>query len=264
MLPLLTLNRKAFTIFDYRMHKTLTIFLLVLSFGFSKASEKIEFPSKDGVTIVADLFMDHPKTSPMIVLFHQARSSRGEYSEIAPKLNMLGFNCLVVDLRSGGAMNGVANETFANAKTAMKPTQYSNSYQDIEAAIGYASTYLTEGKLIIWGSSYSSSLVLKYAGDFPNSVNAVLAFSPGEYFSREGKSKEFITTSAKNIVCPVFIASAKNEKSMWWNIYESIPSETKSNFLPESSGNHGSRALWDQYGDSMGYWKAVEEFLKLI
>jgi hypothetical protein len=32
-------------------------------------------------------------------------------------------------------------------------------------------------------------------------------------------------------------------------------------FLPNSTGNHGSRALWEKFDDHDAYWKSVKEFL---
>lgn len=75
-------------------------------------AKTITFPSKDGLTLTADLYIMHDKSAPFIVLFHQARWSRGEYEEIAPRLNMMGFNCMAVDLRSGGQVNGVKISPF--------------------------------------------------------------------------------------------------------------------------------------------------------
>ena len=67
-----------------------------------------------------------------------------------------------------------------------------------------------------------------------------------------------------NINKPVFITSARNEKKSWWGIYEAIGTEKKQYFLPETSGNHGSRALWDKFSDSKDYWKAVTSFLTSV
>ena len=166
----------------------ITIILLFISLGaLAQGNKTISFKSDDGVVITADLYMMHDKTKPFIVLFHQANWSRGEYLEIAPELNQLGYNCMAVDLRSGGSVNNVNNQTMQSAMSAMKETKYVNSIPDIAAAIQYADEYYAEGKLIIWGSSYSSSLVLHYAGSNPGNVDAVLSFSPGEYFRSQGK-----------------------------------------------------------------------------
>ena len=242
------------------MHSFLIV-LTLLSFR-QQESKLVNFKAPDGLEITANLYMAHPKTAPFVVLFHQARSSRGEYLEIAPRLNLMGFNCLAVDLRSGQENNGVRNETKIAAEKAMKPTQYINAYQDMEAAVKYAKQYLADSTLIIWGSSYSSALSLRYAGDHPDAIDAVMAFSPGEYFRNQGKSADYIKEGAKNITKPVFITSAKNEKTSWWTIFEVIPGEEKTYFLPTTAGNHGSKALWRQFGDSLKYWEAVEKFLE--
>jgi dienelactone hydrolase len=241
--------------------KLLATFLFFL-LPFQYTVETIGFPSKDGIQISADVYAPHSdQTTPFIVLFHQAGWSRGEYMEIAPKLNAMGFNCLAVDLRSGDKINGTENETHKRAKMMDMPTKYVNSYQDIEAAVAYVRNNLAKGKIIIWGSSYSSSLVLKYAGDHQD-VAGVLSFSPGEYFSGQGESSTWITEAAANIEVPVFITSAKNEVKSWKGIFDAIPSAKKEYFTPESSGNHGSRALWSKFDDSDAYWAAVDAFLR--
>lgn len=242
--------------------------LFILLFGLlyfnNQQKETITFESSDGIQITADIYMTHDKTAPFILLFHQARWSRGEYEEIAPRLSMLGYNCMAVDLRSGGEVNGVINQTYIAAEKAMKQTRYIDAYPDIDAAVKYVDKYFADGKLIIWGSSFSSALVLRYTGDNPELIDAVLSFSPGEYFRHQGKSATYITEGASKVTSPVFITSAKNEKSGWWKIYEAIPSNNKHYFLPESAGNHGSRALWSKFSDSLKYWDAVENFLKSL
>lgn len=239
------------------------LFLLFTIIAFRLvAEEKVTFKSADGVTVTADLHIAHPDTVPFIILFHQAGWSRGEYLEIAPTLNRLGFNCMSVDLRSGSLVNGVRNETAQDAQRKMKETKYVDAEQDILAAVNYALEYQAKGELILWGSSYSASLVLKYTGDHSDQVNGVIAFSPGEYFKSMGKPGDYIGVSASNINCPVFITSARGEKSSWWKIYEAIPSSLKSYYLPsETSGNHGSKALFVKYPDHKGYWDVLIPFL---
>lgn len=242
----------------------LGIWIVIFWSHVSDASEMtITFPSKDGLDITANLYITHDeKNTPLIVLFHQAGWSRGEYLEIAPKLNNLGFNCIAIDLRSGKSINGVDNETADRANHAKKDTQYIDALPDIEAAIYYAKLEYDESKIIVWGSSYSAALVLFVAGEHPDLVDGVVAFAPGEYFSNQGKSKSWIQDSAKKISVPVFITSARDEQNKWSAIYSAINSQKKTFFLPSSKSNHGSRALWEQFDDSTEYWKAVNEFLE--
>jgi pimeloyl-ACP methyl ester carboxylesterase len=249
------------------MKTKLTILLAFLVMTTAMAQQEMEtinFPAKDGVAVTADYYQYHPDTVPLILLFHQAGWSRGEYLEIAPAINKLGFNCMAVDLRSGNQVNGVVNQTKVSAVSKMKPTQYLDAYQDMEAATKYARETLGIAEVILWGSSYSAALVLNYGGQYPELVSGILAFSPGEYFRSAGKSDQFIQESARNITSPVFITSAKSEKQAWWEIYQSIPGESKSFFIPETNGNHGSRALFKEFTDSKAYWAAVETFLSSL
>jgi len=243
------------------MNKIFIIALIFISFQIT-AQEKIVFESADGLKITADLYVSNPENSPFIILFHQARWSRGEYQEIAPKLSKLGFNSMAIDQRSGGKVIGVINETHLRAVKQNLPTEFTNAEVDMNSAIDYVKTKFSKAsKLIIWGSSYSSALVLKIAGDRKD-VDGTLSFAPGEYFPSKGKN--YITKSAINITKPVFITSAKNEKNEWWEIYNKIPSTGKAYFLPNESGQHGSRALWERFPEHKNYWKAVTEFLKTI
>ena len=236
-------------------------FLLIFK---ANSKDLINIESGDGIEITADLYKTQPDTVPFIILFHQAGWSRGEYNETAPKLNALGYNCMAVDLRSGKQVNGVNNQTYISANKALKETKYIDAYQDIQASVDHVRKFFAKGKIIILGSSYSSALVLKYAGDNTGLVDGVVAFSPGEYFKPFGKPADFIKSSAAKITCPSLITSARSEKNSWWAIYEAIQSDKKSYYLPETSGNHGSRALWQKFTDHKEYWEALSKFLSGI
>ncbi len=226
--------------------------------------ETIQFPAADGLLVTADLYLWHEQDAPFIVLFHQAGWSRGEYKEIAPKLGELGFNCMAVDLRAGKEVGDVVNETHALAVSKKLGTEFLDALPDMRAALGLVKTRFPAAKRIAWGSSFSSALTLVLAGEEPDLVDAALAFSPAEYFMKFGKSKSFVQDAASKIKVPVFITATKKEHKAWKAIYEAIPSESKQGFVPETAGNHGSRALWDKKSDSEQYWDAVREFLKAL
>lgn len=245
------------------MKNSILILFSILTFQVS-AQENFTFKASDGLEISATKYFKHDKTAPIILLFHQAKWSRGEYNEIAPKLNKLGFNCIAVDLRSGGEVNGIINETHKNALAANKGTNYVDALIDINSAIDYAKKeHGDASKLIIWGSSYSAGLVVKVTGDRKD-VDAALAFSPSEYFVKLGRPKDWVTKSARNIKVPVFFTSTKLEKKKWWNISQVVPVSNRAYFLPTKLGKHGSKALWSKYADSSEYWSAVKEFLNVL
>ncbi len=223
-----------------------------------QAFKTIKFKAVDGVKITADLYMSYKKNATFIVLFHQGGSSRGEYREIAPKLNELGFNCLAIDQRSGSYYCGVENETGISASKLNKSKNFIDAKIDMTSAVEYAKKKYAKGKIIIWDSSYSASLVLYLSGTKQINADGMLSFSPGEYFS----NKSFIRTAASNIIKPVFITSALSEKYSWRDIYEAIPSQDNFSFLPENGfGKHGSSTLREKNKGNEEYWIAVEGFL---
>ena len=239
------------------------IFSVSLSMAQDSEYKEIEFDSLDGLKITADLYMKHDdKATPFIVLCHQARFSRGEYRNIAPKLNELGFNCMAIDQRSGQGVDKVTNETAKRATKENKPTNFVDAEQDMVAALRYAQKNFAKGKLILWGSSYSSSLAIRIAGEHIDLIDGALSFAPGEYFRRGGKPANWIAQSAAKAKCPIFITSGKNEFRQWQKIFDAINADGKTKFLPKTQGIHGSKALWESTTEHKEYWQATESFLK--
>jgi len=96
---------------SFTPYMLMSVSLLMATASFASAEpETITFKSVDDLLITADRYTPHTSNStPLIVLFHQAGSSRGEYSEIAPRLNKLGFNCIAVDLTASRLTYAQAN-----------------------------------------------------------------------------------------------------------------------------------------------------------
>lgn len=220
---------------------------------------QIEFASKDGQMITGNLYKIG-NTQPIILLCHQAGYNKYEYADIAPKLNQMGFNALAIDQRSGGPFGGQNNETATRSQAAGLDVGMLQAEQDLEAAVDYLHQKFGR-KVILWGSSYSSSLALFVTGK-SDRVSAVIAFSPGDYF---GEQKPSLSAVLKGIDKPFFITSSKEEAE---TVSELLADYVKDahhiQFVPEGKGYHGSRALW--YGQKGGdeYWQAVTDFLSKI
>ncbi len=77
------------------------------------APTAVQLKAADGVTVFGSYYRaERPKA--LILLFHQAGSSKDEYATIAPRLTAAGYSALAIDQRSGGSLFG-RNETAANA-----------------------------------------------------------------------------------------------------------------------------------------------------
>lgn len=219
--------------------------------------EKIRFPASDGVMVTADMYFVSDSL-PYMVLCHQAGYSRAEYAETAKKFCQLGYNCIAIDQRSGNEVNGVKNETALSAIQKKKPATYLDAEKDIMAAIDYV--YNKSGKkVVLVGSSYSASLVLKIAAT-NKKVKAVLAFSPGEYFGTKLKVKEAIF----DLSIPVFVTSAKDEAPDVTTLISQVKSKIKNQFVPISKGKHGSSCLWKENPGYHEYWFAIMMFMKQV
>jgi len=223
---------------------------------FELSYEEVSFLSKDGLKISAYWHKSSMKNAVNLILCHQAEFSKSEYNEIAPKLNNRRFNCLAIDQRSGGKMGGFQNETFNRAVIKKLPVAYLNAEPDIVAAIDYISQ-LSDAPIILLGSSYSASLVLKI-GKENDKVIAVVAFSPGEYFGEKLNLKQAISGFNK----PLWVTSAKDEAESASPLISDIKSDNVVHFIPEGNGVHGARALWEKTPNHTEYWNSLTDFLE--
>lgn len=221
-----------------------------------EGQKKVTFLSSDGLTVSADLYLKD-KNLPFILLFHQGNYSRGEFKEIAPKLLNLNYNCLSVDLRSGGKINFIENETNQNAVVKKIPHAMLDARADINASILYVKNF-NNIPVVLFGSSYSASLSLVIGNQNPD-VRAVIAFSPGEFFSPALIVKE----SLKGFDKQVFVASTRTEYSYLVKMLSAIPPQHITYFTPkDSAGIPGAKALWESSPGNQEYWLALFIFFK--
>lgn len=240
------------------MRKILSFALVNLVVMNACTQKTITFKSLDGLPVTADLY-ESKKNDPYLVLFHQADYSRGEYKETAEKFVKLGYNCLAVDLRSGDEVNFVKNKTAEIAREKGLPTEYLDAKQDMEAAIDYAFKQ-SQKPVIIFGSSYSASLCLILAKEKTN-INAVIAFSPGEYFEKGN----FIRDTIQGLAKPIFAASSISEYSYMKELFSKVNQGNLTIFKPsKGSGVHGSKALWENNSNNNEYWLALLLFFDQI
>ena len=213
----------------------------------------------DGVAVYAVAYESTSPSAPVILLFHQAGSSKGEYEPIAPRLTALGYNALAIDQRSGGDLYQPPNETVQHlGKSA---SDYRAALPDMDAALAWAKKIHPNSAIYAWGSSYSAALVFAFAARHPHDIKAILAFSPNEYVPQD---KHFVRKAAQHVTCPVFVDSAADpaEERGAKDILDAVHSGDRIDFVP-NAGIHGSSTLRDDR-DPQGAaenWDAVTRFL---
>lgn len=139
-------------------------------------AETVMTKAADGVTVYGETYYaDLPASAPMLSLFHQAGANgRSEYGPLTDWLNGLGYRVIAWDQRSGDGHFGEENRT---ATEASGPDGYCDAYPDVEAGVAYAHEAAQGAPLVIWGSSYSASLVWRAAAEHPDEINGVVAMS---------------------------------------------------------------------------------------
>ena len=232
----------------------------------TKKAREIRFQTPDSITIFGDLYeLDKQRTT--ILLFHQGGSNaRGEYAPIIPSLIEKGYNILAIDQRVGGQYYGNYNRTLANIPTHIYGDGYGycDAYNNLESALDFIADSGFTGNKIIWGSSYSASLVLQLAHNRPNDVAGVLAFSPAS----GGPMKDCLPDPYfETVKTPMLLLRPPNEmesenaKSQ----FESARAYGHQTYVP-ANGIHGSSMLVAERvgGEVDDTWAVVHSFLNKI
>jgi len=215
----------------------------------------------DGVKVYARSYATAKPGAPVVLLFHQAGSSKTEYDPIAPRIVQLGMNVLAIDQRSGGDLYVPGNETVEHLGGSVK--DYMSTLPDLEAALTWAKQTHPNAPVYIVGSSYSAALVFLLAARHPHEIAAVAAFSPNEYLP----DKNAVHSAAREIHVPVFIDSAsdKSEIDAARSIYAVVPSAKKVDYVP-TTGIHGASTMRVDRnpGGAEANWSAFSAFLRSL
>lgn len=219
------------------------------------ASTPVTIRASDGV-IVHGAFYEAPRPKALILLFHQAGSSKAEYATIAPRLVEQGYSALAIDQRSGGNLYGPNLTAAALAR----PASYGDARKDLEAALAWAEQ--RKLPVVLWGSSYSAALVFLVAAEHPE-VRAVIAFSPGEYLG----SPALVRAAAHRLHMPVYVTSAGDpkEEAAAAAIVDAASSAVKERYVP-AVGVHGSSTLIESKDPrgAASNWRSVARFLRTL
>ena len=220
------------------------------------AATPVILRAADGVMVFGSWERASRARQGTIAMFHMAGSNRGEYAPIAKELARLGWDSLAIDQRSGGQLWGQSNET---ARGVRGEAGFGQALPDLETALAAVRQDNPAGPILIMGSSYSAALAFVLAAQ---GVDAVLAFSPGEFIA--GRS---IRTAASLVTCPLFVTSSSDpaEVADAKRLLEASPSRLKRQYV-SSHGTHGASTLRaDSNPDGQAEnWQAVRDFLSAV
>lgn len=225
----------------------------------TRAQEAVRLDAGDGVAVYGDFYAAVGPSRGTFLLFHDANSNRGEYAAIAPVLVKAGYNALAIDQRAGGTRWGRANETaqFAGQKGKGNPARFADSLADLEAALDFAAK--RGGRPIVAvGSGYAAALVFLLAARHPETVGAIMAFSPTNNFG------DAIAPALARVRCPVFITSAAErfEVAEARRFFDAVPARDKIDIVPKH-GIKGASTLRTDLNPlgAAEAWASLQSFL---
>lgn len=210
--------------------------------------------ARDKTRVYSRFYRALNNNQKIALLFHQAGSNAMEYEPVLSTFHVQGFDTLAVDLRSGDTRWGADNMTV---KRLGASTEYAEAYPDLEAALEYAVKRKYK-KILVVGSSYSASLAIVLASKNPDTVMAVAAFSPGEYFP----DKNWIKTAAANLKVPLYITGTDSQRHQVEEVIIKAKDNDVTYYRPINSV-HGISALRKNKNPE-GYKVNQEDFSKFL
>jgi len=266
---------------------SILLVFLVPSFAFaqkSKATAKDqtwktqERKLDDGVKLTADIYRlpageESAPPAPVVVCFHMAGGSRAEYRELAPAFAKLGCHVVAVDLRHGGPGEkfdrvtrkayGTPNGTWESAKKKGFDTGRAASYPDMIAGVDWARELFPDSPVAIFGSSFSASLVLVYAAEHGEKIDAVFSFSPAANYIQGME----VLKRIKPLKVPTYITCSgiKNEHTAAKKLAKELDEKWLTLVLPEGNAAHGSPTLITANKETRDeQWKPIRTQLKKL
>ena len=146
---------------------------------------------------------------------------------------------------------------LAELRKRLAKSSFDSYKRGMKVYFAWASNHYNKS-VYLWGSSYSSSLVLIVAKE-NDKVHTVLSFSPGEYLAPVN-----VQNTISGLAKPTFITSSKAEAPTAKKLFDVVTANKKVQFVPNGGGEHGSRALWVGQDGAEEYWSSITQFLSKI
>ena len=218
------------------------LFFICCTSGRMKGQEVVYFYAADSSKIRGDLYV-RDYNLPFMILCHGEAADRNEFCDIAPRLLNLNYNCLAIDMGTGGAHN----------------FSLPGAQNSLRAAIVYVRRF-NSLPVILVGSSWSASLCLLESAANPQ-IKAVVALSPGEYFQPKIRMSDIM----EKISQPVFICGTRAEFNYLQKMVEKQPAGQITLFQPgKGKGLHGASSLAGNDITRDEYWFALMMFFKKL
>ncbi len=167
--------------------------------------EKINFKTKDGVTIAGNYFKSGRVRSPVVLLLHMMPAKKESWNEFAFILQENDYASLAIDLRGHGESIDMKGKKLDYKE--FKDEEHRGSMNDVVSAKEFLEgrKEIDISRIAIAGASIGANLALWQAFS-DKDVKLLMLLSPGLNY-RGIKADEL----AKKITCPVYIIASEDD-----------------------------------------------------
>lgn len=249
-----------------RQKQNFLLFSFILTFLFCSLSLSAQVPARaleipsQGISLRALVWQNFNTPRAVILLMHEEGASRGEFLSIGPWLALQGYTAVAIDLRYGQTSRGLKNETALRSRQLGLSWDLTTNKTDVINSLRFLHEHYPASSYILWGNSYSASLAISLAAEYPQLCSAIIALSPNR--SGDLALRQEMQENIQRLHQSILLSGAQSDLKDLQNLFLLIPASSKKLFVPQySRGNSGSSALWLQKTDSSEYRQAVLQFL---
>lgn len=160
---------------------------LILASGFVAsrvlAAERVEFKTKDGVTIRGNFFAPQKAKPPLpgILLLHQLGRDKASWNAFATRLAAARYVVLAIDLRGHG--DSVKFGEKIRRYPSFSQKDWVAMIEDVRAAAAYLKSRkeVDDDRIAVIGASIGANLAFEYAAE-DRQVRTTVLLSPGENY----------------------------------------------------------------------------------
>lgn len=136
--------------------------------------DKVNIKTSDNVNIVGDYYQPSGEIKGWVLYLHMMPATKESYSNLATRLQRVGYAGLAIDLRGHGE-----SDDGPDGYKSFSEKEHQNSIEDVISSIEFLKDNgATEDKISIVGASIGANLAIQY-GSQDNDIEKIVALSPG-------------------------------------------------------------------------------------
>ena len=136
--------------------------------------DKVNIKTSDDVNVVGNYYQPSGEIKGWVLYLHMMPATKESYSNLATRLQRVGYAGLAIDLRGHGE-----SENGPDGYKSFSNEEHQNSIEDVISSIEFLKSHgAKEDKISIIGASIGANLAIQYSSQ-NNEIEKIVALSPG-------------------------------------------------------------------------------------